>query len=96
MAESKKEEGNDVTIESLQQQLKETKKELSRNEKKLKKVEEKFFEMHETKKLLTSDRDTFLNFLQLVFTEDTLQEVLLPDDRIGTYDIEHLRQFWLH
>ena len=24
-----------------------------------------------------------------------LDEVLLPDDKIGSYDIEHMRQFWI-
>jgi hypothetical protein len=24
-----------------------------------------------------------------------VEEVLLPEDKIGSYDIEHLRQFWI-
>ena len=63
-------------------------------DKKLKKVESKFVEVHEARRLLKADRDTFLNFLTLVFPEPTLQEVLLPEDQIGMYDIDHLRQFW--
>ena len=63
-------------------------------DKKLKKVESKFVEVHEARRLLKQDRDTFLNFLTLVFPEPTLQEVLLPEDQIGAYDIDHLRQFW--
>lgn len=41
-------------------------------DKKLKKVESKFVEVHEARRLLKSDRDTFLNFLTLVFPEPTL------------------------
>ena len=60
--------------------LKERDKEFSKTEKKLKKVEEKFVEMHEARTNLKQDRDTFLNFLTLVFPEPTLSEVLLPED----------------
>jgi len=49
-------------------------------EKKLKKVESKFVEVHEARRLLQNDRDTFLNFLTLVYPEPMLSEVLLPDD----------------
>ena len=63
-------------------------------DKKLKKVESKFVEVHEARRLLKQDRDTFLNFLTLIFPEPTINEVLLPDDQIGSYDIDHLRQFW--
>ncbi len=63
-------------------------------DKKLKKVESKFVEGFEEKRMLKQDRDTFLNFLTLVFPEPTLQEVLLPEDKIGHYDIDHLRNFW--
>ena len=63
-------------------------------DKKLKKVESKYVEVHEARRLLKQDRDTFLNFLTLVFPEPTLQEVLLPEESIGSYDIDHLRQFW--
>ena len=52
--------------------------------------------MHGQQKLLTQDRDTFINFLHIVFPENILSEVLLPDEKVGNYDIEHLRQFWLH
>ena len=69
-------------------------KTLKDKDKKLKKVESKFVEVHEARRLLKQDRDTFLNFLTLVFPQPTLQEVLLPEDQIGMYDIDHLRQFW--
>ena len=49
-------------------------------DKKLKKVESKFVEVHEARRLLKQDRDTFLNFLTLIFPEPTINEVLLPDD----------------
>lgn len=69
-------------------------KTLKDRDKKLKKVESKFVEVHEARRLLKQDRDTFLNFLALIFPEPTLQEVLLPDEQIGSYDIDHLSQFW--
>ena len=71
--------------------LKDKQKELTRTSKKLNKVEEKFIEIHEKQKLLTQDRDTFINFMHVVFPENILSEVLLPDDKVGSYDIEHLR-----
>ena len=58
-------------------------------------MESKYVEMHETKRLLQQDRDTFLNFVQLIFEGPMVEEVLLPEDKIGSYDIEHLRQFWI-
>ena len=69
-------------------------KQLKDRDKKLKKVESKFVEVHEARRLLKQDRDTFLNFLTLIFPEPMLSEVVLPDDQIGIYDIDHLRQFW--
>ena len=51
-------------------------------------------EGYEERRKLKTDRDTFLNFLTLVFPEPTLQEVLLPEDKVGHYDIDHLRNFW--
>lgn len=32
----------------------------------------------------------------MVFPEDVLKEVLLPDDQFGLYDIEHIKAFWVH
>ena len=55
-------------------------KTLKDRDKKLKKVESKFVEVHEARRLLKQDRDTFLNFLTLIFPEPTISEVLLPDD----------------
>ena len=55
-------------------------KTLKDKDKKLKKVESKFVEVHEARRLLKQDRDTFLNFLTLVFPQPTLGEVLLPED----------------
>lgn len=66
--------------DQLVAKLKEKDKEFVKLDKKLKKVEKKFVEMHEARTNLKSDRDTFLNFLTLVFPEPTLQEVLLPED----------------
>ena len=63
-------------------------------DKKLRKVESKFLEGYEERRKLKTDRDTFLNFLTLIFPEETLQEVLLPEDQVGHYDIDHLRNFW--
>ena len=51
------------------EQLLKTVKDLA---KKLKKVESKFVEVHEARRLVKQDRDTFLNFLTLVFPEPTL------------------------
>ena len=76
--------------------LKDKQKELTRNQKKLAKVEKTFVEIHQQHKLLTQDRDTFINFLHIVFPENIVSEVLLPDDKMGHYDIESLRQFWVH
>ena len=76
--------------------LKDKQKELTKNKKKLDKVEKTFVEIHQQHKLLTQDRDTFINFLHVVFPDNIASEVLLPDDKMGHYDIESLRQFWVH
>ena len=61
----------------------------------LAKMETKYVNIHEGKQKLQQDRDTFVQFIQLVFEGPMLEEVLLPDDKIGSYDIEHMRQFWI-
>jgi hypothetical protein len=76
--------------------LKEKAKELRKTQTKLNKVEEKFVDLHKKEKSLLKDRETFIAFLYLVFSEETLKELLLPDDQYGLYDIEHIKQFWLH
>ena len=62
--------------------LKEKAKELKTLQKKLDKVEEKFFQTHKQQKALLKDRDTFVALLKIIFSEmpDTLAEVLLPDN----------------
>jgi hypothetical protein len=82
-----------ATLMSL---LKEKAKELRKTQTKLNKLEEKFVEMHKKEKLLLKDRQTFVEFMYLVFPEDFMKEVLLPDDSLGLYDIDHIKQFWLH
>lgn len=74
--------------------LKEKTKELKATQKKLKKVEEKFVDLHKQQKKLVQDRETFIQFLHLVFPASHLEELLLPDDQLGLYDIDHLRNFW--
>ena len=49
------------------QLLKEKAKELKSTQKKLKKVEDKFVEMHKAQKNLVNDREVFIQFLHLVF-----------------------------
>jgi len=66
--------------DQLVAKLKEKDREFVKLKKKLEKVEQKFVEMHEARQNLKTDRDTFLNFLTLVFPEPTLAEVLLPED----------------
>ncbi len=68
--------------ETLMSLLKEKAKELKTLQKKLDKVEEKFFQTHKQQKALLKDRDTFVALLKIIFSEmpDTLAEVLLPDN----------------
>ena len=66
--------------QTLMSLLKEKAKELHKTQKKLNKVEEKFVTIHKKEKSLMKDRDTFMAFLVMVFPEDVLQEVLLPED----------------
>lgn len=80
--------------ETLLSLLKEKAKELRASEKKLKKVEEKYVELHKQQKGLLQDRETFIQFLHLVFPQNHLDELLLPEGQYGLYDIDHLRQFW--
>ena len=74
--------------------LKEKAKELKQTQKKLKKVEEKYVEIFKSQKDLQRDRETFIQFLHLVFPQQILDELLLPDTQIGLYDIDYLRNFW--
>ena len=80
MAEANPTDESNLTQDQLIQLLKEKRKELDKVKKRLSKTESKYVEMHETKRLLQQDRDTFINFIQLVFEGPTLSEVLLPDD----------------
>lgn len=66
--------------QTLMSLLKEKAKELRKTQTKLNKVEEKFVDLHKKEKALLKDRDTFIAFLYLVFPEDVLKELLLPDD----------------
>ena len=68
--------------ETLMSLLKEKAKELKTLQKKLDKVEEKFFQTQKQQKALLKDRDTFVALLKIIFSEmpDTLAEVLLPDN----------------
>ena len=87
---------DEVDKETMVSLLKEKAKENKQLIKKVKKLEEKYVELHKTQKALIKDRDTFIQFLHLVFPQQHLDELLLPDDEFGLYDIEHLRQFWTH
>ena len=74
--------------------LKDKAKENKQLVKKVKKLEQKYVELHKLEKALTQDRETFIQFLHLVFPQHHLDELLLPSDQFGLYDIEHLRNFW--
>jgi hypothetical protein len=66
--------------QTLMSLLKEKAKELRKTQTKLNKVEEKFVDLHKKEKALLKDRETFIAFLYLVFPEDVLKELLLPDE----------------
>jgi len=53
-------ENDGVDVDTLMALLKEKAKELKTTQKKLKKVEEKFVEMHKSQKNLVSDRENFI------------------------------------
>jgi hypothetical protein len=77
--------------------LKEKASENKQLARKLKKLEEKYVELNKREKGLVKDRETFIQFLHLVFPVQMLEEVLLPETvEAGLYDIEHLKQFWTH
>ena len=84
--------------ETLIQLLKEKAKELKTAQKKLKKVEDKFVEMHKSQKNLINDRETFIQFLHLVFPQNLLEDeiMLMPEgsEGYGMFDYNHIRQFW--
>ena len=82
--------------QTLMSLLKEKAKELRKTQTKLNKVEEKFVEIHKKEKALLKDRETFIAFLYIIFPEEILKEILLPEDQYGLYDIDHIKQFWLH
>ena len=84
----------EVNTETLMQLLKEKAKLLKQTEKKLKKIEEKYVEVFKQNKDLQRDRETFIQFLHVIFPQHILDELLLPDDKIGLYDIDYLKNFW--
>jgi chromosome segregation ATPase len=61
----------------LMQLLKEKAKELKQTQKKLKKVEDKFVEIHKAQKNIIDDREVLLQFLQLVFPPKILEEEIM-------------------
>jgi predicted transcriptional regulator len=87
-----------VDTDTLMALLKEKAKELKQTQKKLKKVEDKFVEMHKSQKNLISDRETFIQFLHVVFPQSLLNDeiLIMPEgaEGYGMFDINHLRQFF--
>ena len=87
----------EIDKETMVSLLKDKAKENGRLQKKVKKLEEKYVELHKREKGLLKDRETFIQFLHLVYPPKQLEEVLLPESvEPGLYDIDHLRQFWTH
>ncbi|CDW85360.1 abc transporter family protein [Stylonychia lemnae] len=74
--------------------LKDKAKENKSLNKKLKKLEEKYVDIHKQHKGLIQDREAFIAFLHMVFPQNYLDELLLPDDQFGLYDIDHIKSFW--
>lgn len=72
--------------------LQEKAKELKLVTKKLSIVEAKFVETHKLQKALIRDRDTFTQFLHLVFKDKVAEEIVLSNDTdsYGLYDITQL------
>ena len=66
--------------DTLMMLLQEKAREMKQTQKKLKKVEEKYVEIHKQNKGLLQDRETFIQFLHLVFPQNHLDELLLPDE----------------
>jgi hypothetical protein len=75
--------------------LKDKAKELKSVQKKLKKLEDKFVEMHKIQKNLTNDREALIQFLELIFPQNLLQQEIMtmPDgpDGYGQIDFNHVR-----
>jgi hypothetical protein len=87
----------EIDRETMLSLLKEKASENKQLARKLKKLEEKYVELNKREKGLVKDRETFIQFLHLVFPPQQLEEVLLPETvEPGLYDIDHLRQFWTH
>ena len=80
--------------DTLMSLLKEKAKELKSTQKKLKKVEDKFVEFHKAQKKLLNDRETFIQFLQVVFPKKLLEEeiMLMPEgpEGYGLLDFNHI------
>lgn len=58
---------DDIDKETMVSLLKDKAKENKQLSKKVKKLEEKYVELHKREKALMKDRDTFIQFLHLVF-----------------------------
>lgn len=46
----------------------------------MKKLEEKYVELHKREKGLLKDRETFISFMHLVFPQQILDEVIIHED----------------
>ena len=90
---------SEVDSDTLMQILKDKAKELKSTQKKLKKVEDKFVDMHKSQKSLVNDRDAFIQFLHFVFPQKLLEEEILTfqdgPEGYGQIDYNHLMGFYL-
>lgn len=90
-----KQESGELDEAALIQLLKDKAKDLKNTQKKLAKVEGKYVEMHREHKNLLSDRETFIQFLHVIFPQNLLEDEILtiPEgpDGFGMFDVNHLK-----
>lgn len=87
-----------LDADTLMSLLREKAKELKKAQNKIRKIEDKFVDFHKTHISLQRDRETFLEFLRVVFPQKLLEEeiLLIPEgpEGYGKIDLNHLSQFW--
>jgi hypothetical protein len=85
--------GNETSVETLVNLIKEQTKELKINKKKLEKLEEKFVKTNTDLKNVLKDKLNLENFLRTIFSKEMHENIIKTD--YGLYDTSDLNKIWL-
>jgi len=86
-------EFDETNPENLLNLIKEQRKQIKTDTKKLEKLEEKYIKLNSDFKLVISDRTNFENFLKIIFTKEMHSNVFKSS--YGLYETNELNKLWL-